>query len=1349
MRLAKLTLNGFKSFADRTEFHFDDPVTGIVGPNGCGKSNVVDALKWVLGERSSKSLRGKEMLDVIFAGSAARKPAGMASVTLTFENPLLASEPSADAPDSDSAPTVDGLDDDGEDLDEAVDAGSILVDRRSIARGLPVDADIVEVERRLYRDGGSQYLINGKRCRLRDIRDLFLDTGVGADAYSIIEQGRVDAMLLANPQERRTIFEEAAGIARYRQRRVESVRKLDRAERNLAVTREQLANTERRLKIVRGQAAKARRFVELDAELRAWRAARALAQHDALTSAVERIHADMEASRGQREQAEAELRSLEQQRQQADLARHEAGQTLRKAEEELSEANRAVERAEHQRELAEQAANEALNRLDADGQRLATVEQEAETAEAQAERAAERVAAIAEQLADAERVLEQASQARQQAQQTVARHRQAQAEKRRDVERIERDRLAATARVEEEQRRTTQLEEKAEKAQSELASLDEEIAGVGRRRDDARERAERLGRDHESHARDAAELESKAATLGEGRSKQAQAVRGLEERRLRLETRRHAVAEVLESREALGQPVRDVLESAAKGDRFSTVIAPLAELVRVPLEHAAQVEAALGPLLSALVVPSLEAMPSREDLASLSGRVSFVPLGLGVPAVNERRDHAAFSALRASGRLLPLREVTGIDEAACRSAGIDPTSVSGLLDVLLHDCWRTGDLEAAALLATGPLRGATIADHSGNVLRHPGVVSAGPLTSDQGDGGQAMGVLQRRAELEQLDHELVQAGGELEGAQSALRQLDHQASDVADRQTELQRTLNDLAQARLKAEGEAERADDELARLQRQRQRAQDEHESAQTQRSQAGERVAELERKLESLASILSDEQRKLEEIESQAEQAEKDADSLGEALTVARVSASTLGEQIGGARREASGLRDAASRHRATQQDLAAQVQRAREQAQHHQETARRAAQEIELRREAVESLRSGMDAKRTALHKAQEAALGLERRFDAARRQTSDIEKAWHDLELRSREGEIRLENLVQRTRDEDGLDLDAELAGYREALTDTEHGAMRAVGDQEAGEAISTLKSSIDKLGSVNLAAMDEEGQLAEKNEDLAAQVEDIDNARAKLEVLIEQLNEASRHRFGDMLERLQESFAGDNGLFRQLFGGGRAEIRLMPLVREVDGQKVQTDEVDLLESGIEIVARPPGKQPRSISQLSGGEKAMTAVALLLAIFQSKPSCFCVLDEVDAALDDANVDRFSRVVKQFSVKSNFIVITHHKKTMAMCDRLHGVTMQERGVSTRVGVRFDQVGADGRLSAAAVDSSAKAPEAGDQQKPKLRDALAHMKRGKAAEVEPAEPAEATAADEPAGADGADAAEMAEANA
>ncbi|HED53955.1 MAG TPA: hypothetical protein ENJ00_07105, partial [Phycisphaerales bacterium] len=290
MRLSKLILNGFKSFADRTELTFDDDITGVVGPNGCGKSNVVDAIKWVLGERSSKSLRGKEMIDVIFAGSASRPPSGMASVSLVFENPIIDAE--AELVELDLADPIDEVD---EDSDE--DAEARREQRRSgrRRRGLPIEADEVCVERRLYRDGTSQYRINDRRVRLRDIRELFMDTGIGADAYSIIEQGKVDAMLLASPQDRRTIFEEAAGIARYKQRRIESTRKLDRTEVNLTRAREQLESTERRLRIVKGQAARARRFRELDSELSAIRMAVAFDQYHDLRQRLDGLTSELTA----------------------------------------------------------------------------------------------------------------------------------------------------------------------------------------------------------------------------------------------------------------------------------------------------------------------------------------------------------------------------------------------------------------------------------------------------------------------------------------------------------------------------------------------------------------------------------------------------------------------------------------------------------------------------------------------------------------------------------------------------------------------------------------------------------------------------------------------------------------------------------------------------------------------------------------------------------------------------------------------------------------------------------------------------------------------------------------------
>jgi len=1359
MRLARLTLNGFKSFDDRTEFAFDDPVTGIVGPNGCGKSNVVDAIKWVLGERSSKSLRGKEMLDVVFAGSAGRKPAGMASVTLTFENPPLPQQGEEDAAQRDEpraggdAPEAEpALPDDAAEAsaEEAADAGSIVGDRRAIGRALPIDEDVVEVERRLYRDGQSQYRINGRRCRLRDIRELFLDTGVGADAYSIIEQGRVDAMLLANPSERRGIFEEAAGVARYRQRRVEASRKLDRAERNLAVTREQLASTERRLRIVRGQAQRARRFLELDTELRAWRAARALAQHDALATEHEALTEQMGKARDERDRADGRLRSLEADRQHAEIERQEAADALRAAEGELDAARRALESASATRDSAGAAAADAHARAQADQRRVEELDAEAADLERRRERSSSAVARAAEALADAERELGELVDRRQALHEALSGHRQRHDEARRTVEGIERDRVAIQGRAQEEARRAEQLASRADQHRAELASLEEQA-------DQARAelaQAQSASRDLDARAADqqsqAERLERKAADLGADRAQQASAVRELEERGLRLSTRRHTLEELLASREGLGEAARDVLDRAQRGEGFAGVLAPLTELVRVPYELAPQVEAALGPLLGAIVVRAPEAMPQGDELASLGGRVGFVPLaparegGATDTDTQPPAGRAAHGALVRSGRLVSLREAVTADDEGCRRAGVPAAAVQALLDGLLAHCWRTTGMDAASLLAAGPMRGGTFVDDAATVLAPTGAVFAGPLAADDGLG-QAAGVLQRRAELEGLLADQAKTQRQLDRAAAGLASLDREAADLNDRAADARRALHELSSQRVRAQGDADRAQDRAASLEGRIAREREQLEAADRARASAADEADALAARLTALDSVLAGERASVEELGKALADAEAAAADAAEALTASRVRVGTLGEQLTAARREAQALGEQADRLASQRRELAANLQRATDAAREHESAAEAARRSIASATGDRDAAAGRADAARGSLHAAQERALSLEKRLNAARSDAADVDRRWHALELRNRELEVRLENLVRHAKDEQGLDLPAERAGYRDALAD----GMRAVGEREADEAIAQLRGQIDKLGSVNLAAVDEEGQLEGRNEALAGQVEDIDATRRQLTELIARLDEASRRRFTEMLETIRSSFAGEDGLFRRLFGGGRAEIRLLPIVREVDGQKVQTDEVDPLESGIEIVARPPGKQPRSISQLSGGEKAMTAVALLLAIFRSKPSCFCVLDEVDAALDDANVDRFCRVVREFSQTSNFIVITHHKKTMAMCDRLHGVTMQQRGVSTRVGVRFDQVGPDGRLSAAAVDSSAGDTQAdtqkdnaappdgparsgepepeGSQPKntPGLRNALANMRNGRETESQAEQPA------------------------
>ncbi|MFG0305574.1 MAG: hypothetical protein ACF8Q5_05110, partial [Phycisphaerales bacterium JB040] len=416
-----------------------------------------------------------------------------------------------------------------------------------------------------------------------------------------------------------------------------------------------------------------------------------------------------------------------------------------------------------------------------------------------------------------------------------------------------------------------------------------------------------------------------------------------------------------------------------------------------------------------------------------------------------------------------------------------------------------------------------------------------------------------------------------------------------------------------------------------------------------------------------------------------EAEAAAVAERESEARVEAGRLGEQLQTARREVHRL--TGEREEAEWQRENAETQAAAAEARlgEHREVVAAAqaeadqarAQEAELAT-AIEALASDVDAAGERVREASESVV-------QARAAAQRHERDWHAVESSRRELEVKRETLEDRTQDDLALDLGAEYEEYKLVMSP---GDVQRIDVPDATARVNVLRSEIAKLGHVNLDAIDEETQLEERNDSLISQVHDIDEARIRLATLIEKLNLASRQRFGDIFESIQSEFGGKDGMFRRLFGGGRAEVRLMPLVKDEDGQKVVTDQTDLLESGIEIIAKPPGKEPRSISQLSGGEKTLTAVALLMAIFRSKPSCFCILDEVDAALDEANVGRFCGTLDTFTRSSRFIVITHNKRTMQAADQLFGVTMQERGVSKRVHVRFDQVGADGSIHASATD-------------------------------------------------------------
>ena len=1234
LRLARLTLSGFKSFADRTEFRFDDPITSIVGPNGCGKSNVVDAIKWVLGERSAKSLRGEQMMDVIFAGTTARKPMNMAEVVLTFENPLL--------------------------------------DPVTGQREMPVDSELVDIGRRLYRDGTSEYLINNRKARLKDVRDLFLDTGIGADAYSIIEQGKVDAMLTSNPEERRLIFEEAAGVAKFKARRLEATRKLERTEINLTRCREQLENAARRLRIVSGQAAKARSFQTLDAELRALRAAVALDQFHELRTTIDGLTSQLTSLEAQRQAAMDGLVQLEDAKQDASLARDRLQQECNAVEQDRLQRQHRRDQAGQRRQMAARAKGEAAQEIEAETHRLREFDGRIEHAKAELADRDRLCGVLSIRRSEAEAAVQQALAKRAEADAQVNARSKAVSERRGALSGIDRELNGARSAVDSIGHRVQALDEQAASTRQRQAALEQRLAELGaeesaasRRLDEANGRIAELETELEAKTSAAESLSGRQREIGA-------ALAALERERAGLDARRHTLHEMQQSGAGLAEAVRTALQArdAGRGCRF--VRGLLADAIETDAAHAGTVEAALGPMLQALLVDrTTDAIDAGGDLAQLQGRVTFLPIA---PAA----DWAT-----------AMPTVRFVDPAAVLRAGVTPllsiirTSEPGraVVERLLAHTFLVPTLEAAMLLSAGPLAGARFVTRGGEVLEPDGRIIAGPNSAE----GTGAGLIARRTELAALEAQVAALGARVDEHRAAIAAIDEEAAALELTQSALRQSLYALRAERDKTIHAIERANADRQRVERDAASLREELESfAQRQASLLADREKHLQ-KVESLTRLHEEQTQALAELAASVKEAQNEAGLAAEQLTAARVESGQVSEQLAAAERERRQLQlnvEEQQRQRALAEST---LKQRSVKLLEYDRVIDEAVFEIEECEALLAETRAALDERLAAQRDAQERLLELAETINAARQNASIVERNHHALEMTKRENEVKREHLEQFVQEDLSMDLPAEYEEYRLIV---DHEDFEPVDRDAASGRIDELRAAIRKLGNVNLDAIAEERDLETQNESLVAQVADLDAARDQLLQLIEELNTVSRERFKETFEIVRENFAGSNGMFRKIFGGGKADMVLIP--------NEETGEIDWLESGVEIVAKPPGKEPRSIKLLSGGEKTMTSVALLMAIFQSKPSPFCLLDEVDAALDDANVERFTGVLRTFLDRSHFIVITHNKRTMQAADQLYGVTMQERGVSKRVAVRFDQVGAGGRIAQEAIDAAEEAAEA-----------------------------------------------------
>ncbi len=1204
--LKRLELVGFKSFADKTQFDFADGVTGIIGPNGSGKSNVVDAVRWVLGEQSARSLRGGEMTDVIFNGSATRRPVGMAEVSMLFDNR---------------------------------------------GRVLATEADEVRITRRVYRSGEGEYLINGQACRLKDIKDLFLGSGAGTDAYCIIQQGQVDILLQTSPKERRAIFEEAAGISRFKAKKLETLRRLERVEANLQRLRDILDEVEKQLRSVKLQAAKAVSYQQYYARLKELRVGLSLREYHQLElrfqAESQRLHELRQlvqqgaAAEDEREREvvliETELSATEERLRQQETILSRVRQQL--AADQARRDSAWISLAQQEEELRQ--TREQLISLVLQVRELTVQCQRASVDRRQAE------AACIEQRAKVEAIEAEIAQTKQRLDQLRDESDGCQAEQYEKMNEVARQQNATVgykAQLDHLQRESERLRRRREQAREDLACVDVELEELI-----AAEQAlqTRLAMARQQQA----ELTADRDRLIRCRDETAQRTADLRAERSGLLSRIEVLEQLEKSHEGLSTGVREVLAHLEAPDPgpWRTVIGIVAELLTVRREFAALIDLALGERAQRFLVEDSELLHEalRQRGRPFSGRVSFLRLER-IKRASVAKPALALTTLN-SGLIVPTHP--GVIAHAEQVVRCEDPRFDELPALLLGKTLIVRDLTIARALhkARIGLRCITL---GGELLEPDGTLTVGTHHAEAGILSRKTELRELRQTLQQLDARLAELDQDLLDLRASINKLEakigysgYEISILHDQANDMRLRVSQHEQKRLGLSEEVTLSHTELAQLEEEIERLTTLWQQAANQATQAELLVAAARRRGEELEA----ETRQLEQLQTEQQQRG----------TVARVELAQLEERV-------ASLRQRQSRLEAEHDARASEQMRADLRTRTIQQRVDQATREL---LDSMHQMASGY-----ALKERTEAQLNgclEQRQIWTARRQTlteqvqtsrgawRKQQEALRDLELAVNDLNHLRESLCQRLQEDYQLDLAALYRkligeGHREGIEQ----ALQGEGEQDPEEEIKDLKKKLSKLGSVNLESIEALKEQENRYSSLRVQFDDLTAAQQTLQGIIDRINTDSRRLFTETFETIKRHF---QELFRKLFGGGNADIIL-------------EEGVDILESGIEIIARPPGKELRGISLMSGGEKTMTAVALLMAIFRSKPSPFCILDEVDAALDEANVGRFTAVLREFLDRSQFIIITHHKRTMAAADVLFGVTMTESGVSSRYSIRFE---------------------------------------------------------------------------
>jgi chromosome segregation protein len=1182
MKIKKLELVGFKSFVDRTVLHFDHDVLGIVGPNGCGKSNIVDAIRWCMGEQSARHLRGRSMDDVIFSGSESRTPNDFAEVTLTFEN---------DTPEE-----------------------------------MPLeykDYSELAVTRRLHRSGESEYLINKTSVRLRDVTDLFLGTGAGTKAYSIVEQGKVGLIVSAKAEDRRLLIEEAAGITKFKARKKQAEKKMELTQQNLLRVGDIVAEIDRSLASLKRQAAKAERYVAYRNELEDLQLHEATHRYLELIGWIKFESAEVETAGETYERRRTALAVGD--------AEHEAErQHVLTAEEKLEAAQSASFGADNAVRTEEAAIERAKDRLAALSQREKQAEGEKDEMAAQlqqleAERrvVAQEIQGLAgtesEQAAvvgEHERVLSDYVNAHGLADGRVAERRQTIATARAEIARGE-AKLAGF------ERRQSEMAARHARMQTERGSLDTSRAELSERVESLNSAVEDLRTSKVSTVAQREALEKRIAELKPIIVAGERTLETSKGELSRKRSRHHALEEMHARLEGVGAGTKALVKT-----RDACLKGLVADRVEAPPELTQALAGLLGRRLQDVVVGDLDrGVALLEELAKQrQGRATIVVAHPPFVAGSARP--------WAEGGESPLRLVDVLryapeDEALVRSI-VGDTRVATDLATAMR--WRAAGLAS------------TMVTHDGCVLHADGRVEGG-----QGDELAAGMLASKRearelgVEIEKLDAVVSSQFGALDAARKELTQtgtaLDRARQEAHARELALVTAEKDLQKVEAQIESIVRRLqslvaeDEELARA----------LDEAAVERDATAATLGEAQARADAATDELMDAEAALVEARGRL-------DAQRQVVTAAKVAVAGSRERLAAARGTESRLARSAA-------ELEERARRIGEEvianARAFGETAAQLVAHKELLCAALDHARETgkeLTRVRAEFEGLRERLLDREAALKSVRSEVDAVREHLQTHELALREKQLAMEHLLSGVADKfRGLHLPRVVGDYH----------MRTPPDEVSHARIDELARLIDRMGSVNLDAMREHAEAEQRFTFYTTQKDDLDKALSDLQRAIQQMNRESRRLFEETFALVNARF---QEIFPRMFRGGRAELRM-------------TNPGDLLETGIDIVAQPPGKKLSSIELMSGGEKALTAVSLIFAIFQIKPSPFCILDEVDAPLDEANVARYNEMVRSMTDRSQFILITHIKRTMQLVDVLYGVTMPEAGVSKIVSVRINE--------------------------------------------------------------------------